>query len=126
MDIDDDLIKVLAELGFIAGGYGMIAQTEAIVGALQTLRPHSERPSLIEALARMNAQDAAGAERVLREQALKVNPDSAMARAYLGLALHLQGRMNERDRALQEALAAGDADEDAATLARHLLETSPA
>ena len=125
MDIDDDLIKLLAELGFIAGGYGLIEQTDALVGALAALRPGSERPYLIQALARMNLQDAAGAEHILREQALRANPDSALAKAYLGMALHLQGRISERDRALNEALASGDADEDALTLARHLLETPP-
>lgn len=119
MDIDDDLIKLLAELAFVAGGYGMIEQTDAIVAALEVLRPGSERPYLIQALARLNLQDTAGAERILRDRALKANPDSAMAKAYLGLALHLQGRAGERDRVLAEAAA--DGDEDAAALARHLL-----
>ena len=123
MNIDDDLVKLLAELGFMAGGHGMINQTDAIVGALEALRPGSERPYLIQALARVNLRDAAGAERILRERALKANPDSAMAKAYLGLALHAQGRISERDRALNEALASED--EDAVALARRLLETSP-
>ncbi|HOB61155.1 MAG TPA: HrpB1 family type III secretion system apparatus protein [Candidatus Competibacteraceae bacterium] len=123
MNMDDDLIKLLAELGFIAGGYGLIAQTDAIVGALEALRPDSERPYLIQALARINFRDAAGAERILREQALKLNPDSAMAKAYLGLALHVQGRINERDRILEEAIASGD--EEAAALAQRLSETPP-
>ncbi|MDQ5910690.1 MAG: hypothetical protein QG599_2787 [Pseudomonadota bacterium] len=124
MDFDDDLIKLLAELGFIAGGYGMIQQTDAIVGALEALRPNSERPFLISALARLNLQDAAGAEHILREQALKANPDSAMAMAYLGLALHTQGRVNERDRILDDVLALAD-DEDAMVMARQLRETPP-
>ena len=123
MNMDDDLIKLLAELGFIAGGYGLIAQTDAIVGALEALRPDSERPYLIQALARINFRDAAGAERILREQSLKLNPDSAMAKAYLGLALHVQGRINERDRILEEAIASGD--EEAAALAQRLSETPP-
>ena len=123
MSIDDDLIKLLAELGFMAGGHGMIAQTNAIVGALEALRPDSERPYLIQALAQMNVRDAAGAERVLRERALGVNADSAIAKAYLGLALHMQGRISERDQALNEVLASED--EDAVALALDLLEIPP-
>ena len=123
MNIDDGLIKLLAELGFMAGGYGMINQTDAIVGALEALRPNSENPYLIQALARINLRDATGAERILRERALKINPDSAMAKAYLGLALHAQGRINERDQVLNEALASED--DDAVALAQRLLETPP-
>ena len=125
MDIDDDLIRWLAELGFVAGGYGMIKQTDALVGALTTLRPDSERPYLIQALARINGQDAAEAERILREQALKANPNSAMAKACLGLALHVQGRINERDHLLNQVLTFNDDDEDAVNMARQLLETRP-
>lgn len=124
MDIDDDFIKQLAELGFIAGGYGMLDQADAIVGALETLRPGSERPALIAAVTRLSLQDAPGAEQVLRERALKPNPNSGMVKAYLGLALHLQGRVNERDQILHEALALAD-DEDAMTMARNLLNTRP-
>lgn len=125
MDIDDDFIKLLAELGFMAGGYRLMAQTDAIVSALEVLRPGSERPYLIQALARINPQEAVNAERILREQALKANPDSAMAKACLGLALHVQGRMHERDQVLNEALAASDDDEDAASLARQVLQARP-
>lgn len=125
MDIDDDLVKLLAELGFIAGGYGMMEQTDAIVGALEALRPGSERPYLIQALALINLQDFAKAEHILREQALRANPDSAMATACLGLALHFQGRINERDRLLNVVLTASDDDQDAVAMARQLLATPP-
>lgn len=125
MDIDDDLVRLLAELAFIAGGHGLIQQTEAIVDALTVLRPASERPYLILALARMNLGDAGGAERILREQALKACPTSSMALAYLGLALHQQRRIAERDHVLQAALDSQDDDEDAKRLARSLLNTAP-
>lgn len=126
MDTDDDLVKLIAELAFVAGDHCLTTQTASLVGALEVLRPGSERPHLIQALALLGQGDAAGAERVLRQQALATKPDSAMALAYLGLALHQQGRMAERDRTLHMALASDDKDEDAVRLARSLLEAPAA
>lgn len=120
MEIDDDLIKLLAELAFIAGGYGMVAQSDAIAAGLEAIRPDSERPHLVRAITRLNQKDAATAEHILREQALKVRPESAMAKAFLGVALHMQGRLSERDRTLKEVVAAND-DEDAVHIANDLL-----
>lgn len=124
MSTDDDLVKLLAELGFVASGHALFAQTDAIVDALTVLRPDSEYPYLIQALARMNAGHAPEAERILREQALSIRADSALAKAYLGLALHQQGRRHERDQVLNEVLAT-NADADATALAHSLLEARP-
>lgn len=123
MDIDDSSIKLLAELAFIAGERSMNDQTDQLVAALTVLRPTSERPYLIQALAKLAQGHAQDAERIVREQALNTNPNSALAQAYLGLILHQQGRAHERDHVLQAALAAQDSDADAAQLAQHLLTT---
>lgn len=125
MDIDEDLVRLLAELASIAGGRCLAEPTEALVGALAVLRPDSERPYLIQALACLNLGDAEGAERVLRDHALKINPAGGMAMAYLGLVLHQQGRIAERDQVLRAALDGEDGDEDAARLAHRLLNTAP-
>lgn len=120
MDIDDDLVRVLAELAFIAGGYGLVAQSDAIAAGLEVIRPDSERPHLVRAITRLNLNDAASAEHILREQALKANPNSSMAKAFLGVALHMQGRINERDRMLTTVTVADD-DDDAVKIAQELL-----
>lgn len=122
IDIDEDLVRVLAELALIAGGNGMAEQSDSLVSALAVLRPGSAQPFLIQGLARLSQRDAPGAERILRERALKADPGCAMALAYLGLALHQQGRIAERDHVLREALASENDDADAARLARSLLE----
>jgi len=109
MDIDADTVQLLAELGLIAGDYGMTEQAEAIAAALGELRPESEQPSIIHAYSRIWAKDVAGAESILRDQALKKNPGSVEAKAVLGLALHIAGKSAERDRVLDEVLAAGGA-----------------
>ncbi|MCP3877878.1 MAG: hypothetical protein GY701_05715 [Sulfitobacter sp.] len=122
MKLEDDQVKLLAELAFVAGGYGMLAQSDAITAGLEKARPDSERPHIIRAVARLNLQDIAGAERILRDEALKINPDSGMAKAHLGLALHMDGRKGERDRVLNEVISAAD-DEDAVALAKQLVNT---
>lgn len=123
MDSDDTFVQQLAELGFMAGGRGLLQQTDAIVDALEALRPGSERPAVIQATSRVFRRDGAGAERILRDRALAVRPDSPLARTWLGLALHMQGRTSERDQVLGQVLESGDADEDLRTMARRLLAT---
>ena len=120
MDFDDDLIKLLTELAFFAGGCGMVAQSDAIATGLEVMRPGSEGPHLVRAISRLNQNNAELAERILREQALKAQPDSSMAKAFLGVALHMQGRLNERDNTLKEVIAIND-DEDAVRIAHDLL-----
>ncbi len=122
MQLKEDQIKLLAELAFMAGGYGMLAQSDAIAVGLEKARPGSERPCIIRAMTRLNQKDIAGAERILRDEALKINPSSAIAKAHLGLALHMDGRRSERDRVLNEVIAADD-DEDALAMARQLVNT---
>lgn len=119
MDMEEDTVKQLAELAFIAGGYGMLEQSDALVAGLAVVRPDSAQPYLIQAMTRLNAKDALGAEQLLRSRALQIEPDSSMAKALLGLALHMQGRSSERDRCLKEVMAVRDdkqAVEIAATL----------
>ncbi len=121
MNIDEDIIPLLAELGFMAGGYRMDVEAELITNALALARPDSERPLIIKAFARLNAKDTAEAVRILQDQALKLNPESTLAKAFLGVALHKAGRLHERDRVLNEVIEAGD-DESAVSFAQGLLQ----
>ena len=87
--------RLLAELSYIAAGYGLIGQVDAICGALAELRPDSVMPAVIRADARMTLQRYDDAERVLRDEALAREPANTMAKAHLGLVLRLQGRSSE-------------------------------
>jgi len=120
MSIDEDIVKLLGQLGFMAGGRRMVAEADAITKALELLRPDSERPLIIRAFAQLNANNATEAVRILQDQALKINPQSTLAKGFLGLALHKAGRMGERDKVLNEVIEAGD-DEDAVSFAQGLL-----
>jgi hypothetical protein len=119
--MNDQQIRLLAEVGFLAGGHRLSAQAEQISLALEQLRPDSEKPFLVRAMAQLNAQETDQAIRVLQEQALAKVPDSSIAKAFLGLAFHIAGRGNDKARILDEVLSADD-DEDAVALARSLLE----
>jgi len=112
--------QLLAEPAYIAGGYGLLEQVDAITGALAVLRPQSALPAVIRATARLNQEDYDQAERILRDEALSAEPDSAMAKAHLGLAMKLQGRTNESERLLQSLTTDTD-DPDAAVLASQVL-----
>ncbi len=112
--------RLLAELAYIAAGYGMIGQVDAICGALEVLRPDTVMPLVIRATARINLGRLDEAERLLRDEALVREPGNAMAKAHLGLVLKLQGRTAESERLLRD-LADSAADADAAAMARRLL-----
>lgn len=120
MELDEAIVKLLGELAFIAGGYGMIAESSVIVDGLQKVRPGSAQPYLIQAMTQLNASRADEAERVLRENALTLEPDSSMAKALLGVALHMQGRLRERDDILSKVISSGDEDEHALNIAKDL------
>lgn len=115
--------RLLAELSYIAAGYGLIGQVDAICGALAELRPDSVMPAVIRADARMTLQRYDDAERVLRDEALAREPANTMAKAHLGLVLRLQGRSSEGGRLLREVADSAD-DADAVALAQRALHGS--
>jgi Flp pilus assembly protein TadD len=61
--------------------------------------------------------------KTLREGALELTPDSALARAHLGVALRLRGDEDEGLALLQE-VTSQTADPDAAAMARNVLAMS--
>ena len=115
--------RLLAELAYIAAGYGLIGQVDAICGALAELRPDSTMPAVIRADARMNLRRYDDAEHILRDEALAREPNNAMAKAHLGLVLRLQGHSSAGERLLRE-VADSAADADAAMMARRVLDGS--
>ena len=117
---EDELVRLLAEVAAAAGGYGMLDHADLVAGALAVLRPGSEVPHVIRAAARLNLKDAVAAERILRSEALAMQPDSAIAKAHLGASVKMQGRAMESERVLNEVVAAGT-DENAVGFARQLL-----
>ena len=119
MDIEEDLVKLLAELAFVAGGHAMVGQAETIAAGLKALRPQSALPDVVRAAALLSVRDLESAERVLRQDALQTDPADQTAKAHLALVLRLQHRAGESERIVDEILAAGD-DPDAVAMAEHI------
>ncbi len=120
MDNDDKLIKRLTEVGFLAAGYGSLEEAATIFSAVQQERPDSEYPHIGLAFAQLNAGKHDEAIATLRDKALEARSESSLAKAFLGLALHLAGRSGESNNHLEAVVASND-DPDAVALAKGLL-----
>jgi hypothetical protein len=123
MEIDTKLIRLLMEVGYLAGGHGFFKESETIFEGLKAVRSESEYPIIGLAITKMNAKKNDEAVEILREQALKLNPDSDMAKCFLGLSLKLSGMNHESRKVLEDVVENGNS-EEAVNMARSFLETS--
>jgi Flp pilus assembly protein TadD len=121
MQIEKELLQILMESGYLAGGYGFFAEAEVIFKGIMAARPESEYPLIGLAVSKMNAGKNDEAVKILHKQALKLNPESDLARSFIGLALKLGGLNDESLTVLGEVVAAGR-DETAVKMARSLME----
>jgi Flp pilus assembly protein TadD len=121
VDIDTDRVQLLMEIGYLAGGHGYPAESETIFEGIRAMRPQSELPVIGLAVAKMNAGHHQEAARILWEEALAINPESDLARSFLGLVLKLSGLQSESRTILEEVVAA-DRQPEAVNMAKSLLE----
>ncbi len=120
MDIDKQLVQQLTEIGFMAGGYGLLTESQRIVAGLKAIRPQSEFPFIVEAVTQLNANQAEAAMILLRDQALPLNPNSSMTKCFLGFACKRAGRGQESEQWLKQVVETND-DAEATALAQALL-----
>jgi len=112
-------IRLLCEIGFLAGARGDLVRASEIFGALEGLRPQSGGPYIGMAMAQLNRRQHDDAVRTLERGAAMVSAEHlADVHAYRALALRLAGRSGECDRAIQAAGNHPLARELAATPAR--------
>ena len=123
MEIEDKTRRLLGEIGFMAGGYGLVDEADTIFGGLRALRPDSEHPIIGLSMTQLSRGEAEAARQLLQGEALKISPDSNDAKCFLGLALKLAGRASECERVLKEVLASYPSDENKA-MAEGLLSGS--
>lgn len=121
MEIETKLIQLLMEAGYLAGGYGFFGESERIFEGIRAVRPESELPLIGLAVSKINEGKHAEASRILWDQALKLNPDSDLAKSFLGLSLKVGG-LNSESRALLREVVEANRDEVAVNMARNLLE----
>ena len=118
--IDSDLIRLLLETGYLAGGYGFFAESETIFEGLRAVRAESELPLVGLAVTYMNAHRHQDAIDLLRDRALPGHPGNLTVKAFLGMALKLAGFNGESERLLCE-VAGNGGDGPPAAMARELL-----
>jgi hypothetical protein len=94
-EICTDLVKLLFEIGYVAVGRGLQSYAEGIFNALIAARPKSELPVVGMAVCKMSFGDFALAYKVLVEKALVINPESDIAKSFLGMVSHCCGATKE-------------------------------
>ena len=121
MEIDTKLVQLLMEVGYLAGGHGFFDESIKIFEGIYAVRPESEYPLIGMAVTRMNARKYEEAVKILWGKALKVNPESDLAKSFLGLALKMAGLTSESQTLLREVVEANRC-EEAVSMAKNLLE----
>jgi hypothetical protein len=98
-------IKLLTEVGFLAGARGDLQSARAIFGALEQCRPAACFPYAGLAMALLNRRQYDDAVRTLDRGLRQVTEaaDVAHLHAVRALVLHLAGRASESDRAVRAA-----------------------
>ena len=118
--IDSELVRLLMRIGYAAAWNGLHKEAIAIFDGVGAVRPESEVPVIGAAVVAMLSGHDDVAVKTLEEGALSLNPESALARAHLGVALRLRGDEEEGTAVLRE-VAAQTADSDAAQMASNVL-----
>ncbi len=108
MNPSPELTTVIAELGFLAAGLPMPKEAEDIFLCLSNIRPNNENAYIGLAISKWYAHDAASAIDILKEKALRLNPESSLAKSYLGLILKVSGQGEEADSILAEVIKKDD------------------
>jgi hypothetical protein len=121
METDEGMLKLLMQIGFLASGRGNISEAETIFSGVRAQQPKSAYPLIGKAVNRMNDMDYDGAIRILIGEALAENPESDLAKSFLGFALRKAGLDEQSLEVCREVVDAGR-DEVAVAMARAILE----
>lgn len=121
MDIAAENLRLLLEIGILAGARGMVEPSRTIFKGLRAIRPQNEMPVIGDAMTSMQRGQNREASQYLLE-ALKLNPDSDLAKSFLGLALSRLGETKHATDVLEHVVAEG-VDPAATRMAKGLLES---
>ncbi|MDP0561961.1 MAG: hypothetical protein QS721_06375 [Candidatus Endonucleobacter sp. (ex Gigantidas childressi)] len=118
--ISDKIVKILADVGFMASNCGYSKYAFAIFNGIETVRPDSVLPDIGYALEFINKKKYQEAIRILRKQGLKKDSENTAVKAFIGMALMLDGHNKESEECLGEIENCEDS--VSATMAKELLE----
>lgn len=117
--IDDKLLKLLADIGFMASGVGLPKNAFAIFVGIEKARPDSAVPSIGFAMEFMNRKRHQEAIDILHKEGLARDPENATVKAFIGMSLMLEGRSKESEEMLIPLLESDDP--EASVMAKELL-----
>ena len=119
-DLESEEAKLLLNVALMATGQNRFRSAAKILAALERFRPGEASVAVANAILRISMLDFQGAVEYIDRNALPRFPDSAMLRAFKGMALIRMDRALEARVPLEEA-AGQSADPAAAQLAKDLL-----
>ncbi len=119
-DLESEEAKLLLNVALMATGQNRFRSAAKILAALERFRPREASVAVANAILRISMLDFQGAVEYIDRNALPRFPDSAMLRAFKGMALIRMDRAMEARVPLEEA-AGQSADPAAAQLAKDLL-----
>lgn len=119
-DLWPDEARLLLNVALMATGKNFFKSATKILAALELFRPEEESVATAKVVLMISIGEFDMAVDFIDREALVKWPDSAMLRAFRGMALIRMGRRESAEACLLEA--AQSADEAAANLARGLLE----
>ena len=119
--VSTEMLRKLADIGFMATGGGLFRQAEIIFQAVKLNRENNILPYMGLALNLMNMNKCEEALNILEKKALVLEPDNDTLHAFVGMALMLLGRSRESEKCLNRVVEESD-DDLACNLAKNLLQ----
>lgn len=120
-EIPAELLQLLTDVGYVAIGSGKKAAAECIFRGILAARPENVYVYIASAFMHMAFGEYAEALKLLVKDALRIDPEHAMAWAFYGFLLHQVGQRGQARNVL-ERIVVEDRDEDAVALARKIIE----
>lgn len=115
------MLRLLADIGFMATSGGLSPQANQLFRAIGLARPDSVLPHIGNALNCMNMNKHQDALDLLEKKALPMEPENDSIKALIGMALMMMGRNHDSERCLQAICASEGKDPQAVELATNLL-----
>ena len=119
-DVTSDEARLLLNVALMATGRNRFSSAAKILATLERFRPEEASVAVANAILRISMLDFRGAVGYIDREGLRRFPDSAMLKAFKGMALLRMDRAAEAKGPLEEA-ANQSADPAAAQLAKDLL-----
>lgn len=108
MQVDRNILRKMAETGFVAVEQGYVQDARKIVESLRAVRPESPVPYVIESALELRCNNPGKAVDLLKKEAIPRAQDDAQIEAILGFTLAKAGLNHESETVLKRVLQKKD------------------